>query len=130
MKHSMVVIAITGTMAFALPAFAQDEHSVADQSDVGTAAPKVIQQGNMTIVFEPADTRDIDSNRLQTWGEFAEGHPRVAKALAYNSSLMNDPGYLSKHPELEVFFQAHPDVKDAMAENSGNFVAIPPHPGE
>jgi len=129
MKRSMVVISIIG-MALALPAFAQDEHSVADQPDVDTATTKVVQQGNMTIVFEPADTSDIDSNRLQTWGEFAEGHPRVAKALAYNSSLMNDPGYMAKHPELDEFFQAHPDIKDAMAENPGNFVAIPPRPGE
>jgi len=50
--------------------------------------------------------------------------------LAYKPSLINDSGYLSKHPELATFFQAHPDIKDAMEENPGNFAAIPPRPGE
>ena len=43
---------------------------------------------------------------------------------------MNDDGYLTKHPALNDFFRAHPDIKDAMAENPGNFVAIQPRPGE
>ena len=36
----------------------------------------------------------------------------------------------AKHPELATFFQTHPDIKDAIEENPGNFAAIPPRPGE
>ena len=124
MKRSMMaIISILVTLAFALPAMAQDENS-------GAAQPGTVVQGNRTIVFAPAGTSNIDTSRLRTWGEFAEAHPKIAKALAYNSSLMNDRGYLSKHPELDAFFRAHPDIKDAMAENPGNYVAIQPRPGE
>ena len=131
MKHSSVVlISILATLTFTLPAMAQDENPGNTQSESrGTELGRVVQ-GNRTIVFAAADDRDIDVARLRTWNEFAEEHPKVTKALAYNSSLMNNDSYLEKHPELRDFFRAHPDIKEAMAENPGNFVAIPPRPGE
>jgi len=131
MKQSrMAAISILATIAFAVPAIAQDGNPNAGQAD--SSAPELgrVVQGDKTIVFAPADSRDIDASRLRTWNEFAEGHPKVAKALAYNSSLMNDSAYLSKHPALDAFFQAHPDIKEAMAQNPGDFVAIQPRPGE
>src|SRR5205807_6303338 len=66
-----------------------------------------VVKGNTTIVFEPANPSDIDMQRLQTWDEFASSHPRIASALAYKPSLISDEAYLSKHPELSAFFQAH-----------------------
>jgi len=89
-----------------------------------------VTNGNTTIVFEAANPTDIDTQRLMIWDGFARAHPRVARALAFKPSLMNDPGYLSKHPELNAFFQTHPEVRDAMAADPGNFAAIPPRPGE
>ena len=35
-----------------------------------------------------------------------------------------------KHPQLGAFFSAHPEIREAMAANPGNYVAIPPRPGE
>jgi hypothetical protein len=131
MKHSSIAaIAILATLAFALPVMAQDENPGNAPADSSGPELGRVVQGNRTIVFAPADTGNIDAGRLRTWNEFAEGHPKVAKALAYNSSLMNDNSYLSKHPALNDFFRAHPDIKEAMAENPGNFVAIQPRPGE
>ena len=129
-RSSMAIISILATLAFALPAMAQDENSGPAQPEAGGPELGRVAQGNTTIVFAPANASDLDTNLLQTWGEFAEGHPKIAKALAYKPSLMNDHAYLSKHPELSGFFQEHPDVKEAMAENPGNYVAIPPRPGE
>jgi hypothetical protein len=129
MRHSTIaMISLIGTVAFALPAMAQDDSSVVAHPDTQSRA--VQGQSNTTIVFMPADASDLDASRLHTWGEFAEMHPKVAKTLAYKPALINDDAYLSKHPELDAFFQAHPDIKEAMAENPGNFVAIPPRPGE
>jgi hypothetical protein len=125
-RLSMAIISILGTLAFALPAVAQRENSTAAQPGTGTG----LVQADKTMVFAPAGTSNIDASRLRTWGEFAETHPTIAKSLAYNSSLINDSAYLSKHPALNAFFQAHPDIKEAMAENPGNFVAIQPRPGE
>jgi hypothetical protein len=131
MRHSMIAaLSIAGTLAFALPAIAQDYDSPPAQPETAAANLGSVVQGNTTIEFAPAGTDNLDVGRLQTWGEFAEAHPQVAKALAYNNSLMGNHTYLSKHPELSSFFEEHPDIRQAMAENPGNFVAIPPRPGE
>jgi hypothetical protein len=131
MKPSMMaIVSIVGTLAFALPVMAQNDNSGAAKPEAGAVELGRAVQGNTTIVFAPADTGNIDANRLQTWGDFAEAHPKVAKELAYNNSLINNRAYLSKHPELDGFFRAHPDIKEAMAENPGNYVAIQPRPGE
>jgi hypothetical protein len=131
MKRSMMaIISIMGALAFALPVIAQNDNSGAAKPEAGAAELGRVVQGNTTIVFAPADTSDIDTKRLETWGDFAAAHPKVAKELAYNNSLMNNRAYLSKHLELDEFFRAHPDIKEAMAENPGNYVAIQPRPGE
>ena len=78
-RLSMAIISILGTLAFALPAVAQDENSAHPEQ-----RPAVVQSSK-TIVFAPAGTSDIDAGRLRTWGEFAEAHPKIAKSLAYNS---------------------------------------------
>jgi hypothetical protein len=89
-----------------------------------------VTNGNTTIVFDAANNSDINTKALTTWGNFATAHPGIARALAYRPSLMNDAGYLHKHPELSAFFQQHPAVREAMAANPGDFNAIPPRPGE
>jgi len=126
------LIAMSGTLVVVLALAGQDKLS-AQESSSAAAQPEitgVVKSGNTTIVFAPADSRDIDSASLRSWGEFANAHPRIAHALGYKPSLMNDAGYLRKNPDLGEFFQQHPDVKQAMTENPGNFEAIPPRPGE
>jgi hypothetical protein len=86
--------------------------------------------GNTTIYFEAANGQDIHAQRLGEWDEFAEAHPRIQTTLEYSPWLINDPAYLSRHPDLDAFFAAHPDVKMAMNQDPGNFAAIPPRPGE
>lgn len=116
-------------LVLTLPVAAQESQSVAVQSE-STAPLGTVQSGNTTIVFVPADRSDIDTARLRTWQEFADSHSGIERALAYNPSLINDEHYLKSHPELDQFFQEHPDVKSAMADDPGNFAAIPPRPGE
>lgn len=89
-----------------------------------------VTHGNTTVVFEPANSSDINSRALQTWDSFAEEHPEIARAIAFKPTLMDDPRFLKRHPELGDFFDEHPEVRSAMAENPGNFAAIPPRPGE
>ena len=89
-----------------------------------------VTHGNTTVVFEAANPTDLDSQALRTWDDFAEDHEEIARALAFNPSLMDDQRYLDKHPDLNDFFQDHPEVRDAMEANPGNFAAIPPRPGE
>jgi hypothetical protein len=104
--------------------------STATEDEDGAPVLGKAVDGNTTIVFDGADTRDIHMNRLRTWDEFAQAHPGIANTLAYKPWLINDPDYLARHPALDAFFQAHPSIKIAMAENPGTFAAIPPRPGE
>jgi hypothetical protein len=81
----------------ALPTIAHEPTSpAAVQPERGNEVPGTVVHGNTTIVFESAGTHGLDSNRLLKWDQFAEGHPKIATALAYNPSLINDSGYLSK----------------------------------
>ena len=89
-----------------------------------------VTRGNTTVVFEAANPTDLDSQTLRTWDRFAEEHEEIARALAFKPSLLDDQRYLNKHPELSDFFQEHPDVREAMEADPGNFAAIPPRPGE
>jgi hypothetical protein len=83
-----------------------------------------VTNGNTTIVFQAANMSDIDRQALTTWGDFATAHPSIARALAFRPSLMNDSGFLNRNPQLRAFFQEHPEVRDAMAANPGNFNAV------
>ena len=116
---STLIVAFALPIAFAAPALA------APGQTLGT-----VVNGNTTIEFRAADTSDIDLAKLQTWNDFAADHSNIARELAYKPSLINSDSYLKKHPELESFFSAHPDIRTAMAENAGNYNAIPPRPGE
>jgi hypothetical protein len=129
MRWTAALIATGFSLVLTLPVAGQDSQPVVVQSE--NARPlSAVQSGNTTIVFAPANPRDIDTARLQTWQEFADTHSGIERALAYNPSLVNDARYLRNHPELNQFFQEHPDIKSAMADNPGNFAAIPPRPGE
>ena len=118
-RISTLLIAVALLVAFAAPSFAQDGKTL------GT-----VVNGNTTTVFKAADSRDIDTQKLKTWNEFASEHPDIARELAYKPSLINNDSYTQKHPELGQFFSAHPDIREAMAEDPGNYNAIPPRPGE
>ena len=113
------------SLAFAFPiAFA-----VSSQAQEGKTLGTV-ENGNTTTVFKAADSRDIDTQKLKTWNEFASEHPKVATEIAHNPALINDDAYAKKHPNLGKFFTAHPDIREAMTKNPGNYNAIPPRPGE
>lgn len=118
-RISTLLIALALPVAFSAPAIAQDGKTL------GT-----VVNGNTTTVFKAADSRDIDTHKLKMWNEFASTHPKVASQLANKPALITDDAYAKKHPELGTFFSAHPDIRQAMAANPGNYVAIPPRPGE
>ena len=118
-RLSTLLIALAMPVAFAASSAAQEGKTL------GT-----VINGNTTTEFKAADTRDIDMQKLKTWNDFADQHPQVASDLAHQPRLINDDRYAGKHPALNAFFAAHPDIRQAMAENPGNYNAIPPRPGE
>jgi hypothetical protein len=131
MRIFALLIAFGLICCLTLPTNAQEQTSSGTtQSDAGAKVLGTVVRGNTTIVFESAGTRGVDSQKLMTWDQFAAEHPKIAATLEYKPSLISDSGYLAKHSALAAFFRLHPDIRDAMQENPGNFVAIPPRPGE
>ena len=129
-----VVICALGSM-LAVPAMAQmNEPMEAPSGQMDTMPGRAlgtVTNGNTTIEFESAASNpDLNQQDYAKWGDFADAHPRIARALAYKPSLMNDAAYLHRHQELADFFSDNPRIRDAMAENPGDFVAIQPRPGE
>ena len=117
-RLSISLAVLSMTVLFAAPALA------------GEQTLATVTNGNTTTEFKAAGTQGVDMNKLKPWSEFANSHPDIAKQLAYKPALITDDGYAKSHPELEAFFSTHPDIKEAMIQNPGNFVAIPPRPGE
>ena len=83
----------------------------------------IAANGNTTIVFEPANDSDLEMGLLTRWSSFAQVHQKIARQLGNRPMLMDDAGYLQKHPELEKLFQDNPNLLAAMKRNPGNFVA-------
>jgi hypothetical protein len=79
-RLSMASISILIALVVAIPAMAQEEmaqeKSGVAQSGGGGEVLGTVVRGNTTIVFEPADTRDIDTGQLRTWGSSLKGTPR------------------------------------------------------
>jgi len=118
-RSSTLIAAVALAVALAAPLMAQEGKTLG-----------VVVNGNTTIEFKAADTSDLDMQKLHTWSDFASQHRKLALELAYKPALIDDAGYAKKHPELAEFFSAHPDIREAMEEDPGNYVAIPPRPGE
>jgi hypothetical protein len=118
-RISTILIAVAVPLAFASPSIAQESKVL------GT-----VNNGRTTIIFEAANDGDLPVQQLQAWGDFAAQHPDIANQLAHNNRLIGNNGYVQKHSELAQFFSEHPDIQEAMEANPGNYVAIPPRPGE
>jgi ABC-type glycerol-3-phosphate transport system substrate-binding protein len=112
MKRKSIVLA---ALALGILAFAPA--SALAQQAAGT-----VKEGGTTIEFQSAATNQAGMDPIKAWSGFAAEHPKIARDLGNKPALIKDDSYLKKHPELDAFFTAHPDIRDAMAENPGNFV--------
>jgi hypothetical protein len=60
--------------------------------------------------------------QLQAFDQFLDQHQNIAQDLSKNPNLVNDPNYISKHPELDRFLKQHPDLKDRLQDNPAEFM--------
>jgi len=60
--------------------------------------------------------------QLRAFDQFLDQHPTIAQDLNKNPQLVNDPNYVSKHPELNQFLKQHPDLKDRLQDNPAAFM--------
>lgn len=57
---------------------------------------------------------------------FLEKEPQLAAELNKNPALINNPGFLDQHPELESFLADHPDIREELMSNPTLRAIAPP----
>lgn len=65
---------------------------------------------------------DITRQEVAAFDRFLDQHPAIDRELRQNPSLVNDPAYLQRHPELGEFLQNHPRVREELRENPRQFM--------
>jgi phage-related protein len=73
-------------------------------------------------VFAAQKNSDITHQELSNFDRFLDNHPAIDKELRKNPSLVNDPNYLSAHPQLKEFLEKHPGVREEIRENPNAFM--------
>jgi len=68
-----------------------------------------------------------DTHRqLKTFEMFLDAHPAIAAELDKDDSVIDDPDYLARHPELKNFLDAHPGLRQEILAKLGRCsLAIP-----
>lgn len=71
----------------------------------------------------PGPTSSAPTTReTDTMENYLTNHPKVADELHNNPSLINNPEWLSKHPQVQNWMNTHPNVKSDAAANPSEFV--------
>jgi hypothetical protein len=113
---SGIALALIG--ALAAGAFAASGAAQESPPPLGT-----VVKGDRTIVFEPAKLNESSDIQLRTWSQWALEHAQISRELGNRPALARNAAYLKKHPELQVFLATHPDIRQGIITNPGNFVA-------
>jgi phage-related protein len=65
---------------------------------------------------------DITRQELLNFDRFLDSHAAIEQDLKKNPGLVNDPAYLSSHPELKEFLSTHPGIREEIHENPRTFM--------
>jgi len=66
----------------------------------------------------PAYSPDIAAYNLSNYLHY---HPDIARTLAANPSVVNNPAYLNQHPDFREFLYHHPGVQQQLTQRGWNF---------
>jgi hypothetical protein len=110
--------------AFATTSLAQQTvvTTTVDQKTVTTVPPPRVETTTTDIEFQPASkARDLDVQMLRDFESVKADHG-VAVAIARNPAIVNDSGYVTRHPALQAFLDKYPSARDEIVTSPGNFV--------
>src|SRR5262249_31488362 len=65
---------------------------------------------------------DITRGEVARFDNFLDSHPGVERELRKDPRLIDDPAYMSRHPELREFLASHPGVREEIRENPKAFM--------
>jgi hypothetical protein len=107
-KSSLMVAAVLGMIA--LGAMMSSGAAMAQD----TSTNDVTKQGG------PGNEANNPGSRYQTMEEFdrwMQKNPETREELRKDPSLLNNPDYVAKHPELQKFMDEHPRFREAARKN-------------
>lgn len=64
-----------------------------------------------------APETDATREELANFDRFLDTHPVLERELGSNPSLVNDPSYVQREPDLQIFLSHHPAVKAHLERN-------------
>lgn len=67
--------------------------------------------GNASAQPQSGSQTDASREELANLDRFLDSHPILERELGSNPSLVNDPEYVQKEPDLHMFLDHHPAVK-------------------
>ena len=73
-------------------------------------------------VFAQEGGRHEGMGGIGAFYDFLEQHPNMKAELEANPNEINNPGYVKKHPELQTFYEHHPEVRTEMQENAPDYM--------
>src|SRR5579872_7343296 len=114
MRLTRFAAAALTSLALAGPALAAQPKTVPQAARERASAPA--QGAAAPTSGDPANADDV-RNRLDD--VLRQYPPSLARVLALDPTLLDNPGYLQPYPELAAFLVAHPDVK----HNPGFYLA-------
>lgn len=105
MKRGSLLMSVVLAGALATPAFAQNVYS------------------NAAAAAAAAAIGSIGSSELGNWANYAQQHPDLATALQANAALINNPAFMSQHPQLASYLAANPTVAAQLQANPNLFLS-------
>lgn len=117
--------------ALALVAFATSAPAQEATTKDNTVVEKevIIQKGHRKetdtteIQFEPASTADnVNMQMLHDFGAVKQNDRKVATDIARHPQVVEDAGYVAKHPALQAFLEKYPNAHQEIVDSPGNFV--------
>ncbi len=66
---------------------------------------------------------DITRTEVRNFDEYLDRHPNQAREIKNNPRLVDDPQFLTKHPELKEWLDHHPNTRRELREHPNAFMA-------
>ncbi len=123
---------LTAAIAAALALAASATATLAQQTTTTTVTEQTVVEKKATtpppkvtteLDFKPASTAgDINVQMLRDFGTVKQSDPKVAVDIARNPQVVENGGYVGKHPSLQAFLAKYPAASNEIVSSPGNFV--------
>lgn len=94
-----------------------DRDRAMQQSDRDKDAKAQDRDRDRNAMSSSKEGNDLTKQEIKTWDSFLDSHPKIAEDLQKDPQRVNDPGFVSSHPELQSFLSNHPGVREELKEN-------------